>query len=509
MDVAKRVHAYGLGVSRAASIGNQADVTIAELVTSMADHDGTDVIAIYCEDVRDGQALFTAIEGAVASGTPVVILAPGASASASRAARSHTGAMLSDRRIIEAACRAAGAVLATSIREVAEAAQAVRSPLRGRGDRVAVVSDAGGFTVLGAVAANGEGLAVPVFSAALEERLAQLSLPGAGLKNPVDIVGLVTFDEFLPVLELILDSDEVDGVLANISAFNSTTPEREHMLGARLADAAHASGKPLVVATPDGDLPGSQALRDRRIPVYPDIDVACRALRIACGGPPAGLPPARAASHLPADTDTYFGARRLLAEHALEFPPAEEVTDLPGARAAAERVGYPVVLKALGTLHKSDEGGVAVGLADQAALEEAFADMGGRLQPPSCSVERSVDLSGGTEVIVGGRNDPRFGPVVLVGIGGVFAEVLADTAVALAPVDARHARSLIARLKGVALLTGARGRPAADLDALAAAIVSVSEVVATQPAIAELDVNPLIALPSGVLALDARIVRHA
>jgi acetate---CoA ligase (ADP-forming) len=507
MDVARRANTYGLGVSRAASIGNQADVTIADLVAGLAAHRATDVIAIYCEDVRDGRALFEEVERAVDAGTPVVILAPAADPAASRAARSHTGALLTDRGVMAAACRAAGAVLVDSVRELVEAVHAVHSPLRGRGRRTTIVSDAGGMTVLGAGAARAVDLEVPLFSDALEHELSHLSLPGAGLKNPVDIVGLVKVDDFVPVLELILRSPEVDAVLANIVVFNSDGAEAEAAMGRRVAEAALASGKPLALATPDLDNRGIDALRDAGIPVFGDIEVAARAIDLLCREAPLGMPPLpRERRALAGDAASYFGARRLLSSYGLRFAEAEEVSDLDEALSAASRLGYPVALKALGTLHKSDVGGVALGLRDDAALTAAFDDMRARLDPPTCSVERMTAPSDGVEVIVGGRNDPRFGPLVMVGLGGVFAEVLADTAVALAPVSAGVAAHLVRGLRAAPILTGARGRRPVDVAALIQALVGVSEAVAAHPSLAELDVNPLIVSPSGALALDARIV---
>jgi acyl-CoA synthetase (NDP forming) len=178
------------------------------------------------------------------------------------------------------------------------------------------------------------------------------------------------------------------------------------------------------------------------------------------------------------------------------------------AKAAAD-IGYPVALKALGFAHKSDAGGVALGLAHADALAAAHADMVARLDPAGFSVEAMADLTGGVEMIVGARRDPRFGPVVLVGLGGLLAEVLSDTAVELAPVSRARATAMLDRLRGAALLYGFRGRPAVDVDALADAIVAVSVVAAAHPEIAELDVNPVVALPSGALALDAHLILTA
>ena len=176
------------------------------------------------------------------------------------------------------------------------------------------------------------------------------------------------------------------------------------------------------------------------------------------------------------------------------------------ARAAASELGYPVVVKALGLLHKSDAGGVALGLADDAAVTAAALDMEARLAPEGYSVESLVDTSGGVELIVGCKRDERFGPIVLVGVGGVYAELLHDVKVALAPAGADELETLILSLRGAGILTGARGRTPVDVRAAAEAASALSRVAAAHPEIAEIEINPLLVMPVGAVGLDARIV---
>ena len=168
--------------------------------------------------------------------------------------------------------------------------------------------------------------------------------------------------------------------------------------------------------------------------------------------------------------------------------------------------GFPLVLKALGQVHKSDAGGVVLGLGDEQAALASYDDLVKRLAPPAVSVETMADLGAGVELIVGSVRDRTFGPVLMVGLGGVQAEVLADTACALAPVGVDQAMQLLLSLRGAALLTGFRGSKPVDLDALAAAVSALSHVAAAHPELSELEINPLLAGPSGALALDARVV---
>jgi hypothetical protein len=176
------------------------------------------------------------------------------------------------------------------------------------------------------------------------------------------------------------------------------------------------------------------------------------------------------------------------------------------AAAAALETGYPVAVKAQGLLHKSDVGGVALGLADEAQLRGAVARMGARLGVTAVSVERMAPVDEGVELIVGCRQDPRFGPVVLVGLGGLYTELLRDVRTALAPIDEAEAEKLVRELRGAPLLTGLRGRPALDLAAAARAAAALSRFAAAHPEVAEVEVNPLLVLRQGALALDARII---
>jgi acetate---CoA ligase (ADP-forming) len=328
----------------------------------------------------------------------------------------------------------------------------------------------------------------------------------------------------------VLGSGEVDAVLmtgyfGGYSDYAETLGRGEAAVAEALADAADATGRPLLVHTMHPQTAAASALRSRGVPVYRTIERAVGVLaRLAEAGErkPRGVPglpgAARAPSVLAAQTAgnegeariaAYSDARALLAAGGVRFVPAHEVSSSDEAAAAAAEIGYPVVLKALGLLHKSDVGGVVTGLAEESALRVAFAELHGRLAPPAFSVETMAPVGDGVELLVGARWDARFGPVALVGLGGVFTEVLSDVAVALAPVDDATARELLLSLRAAPLLQGARGRPKADLDAAASAVAALSRVAAAHPEIAEIEVNPLLALPDRALGLDARVLTKA
>ena len=206
----------------------------------------------------------------------------------------------------------------------------------------------------------------------------------------------------------------------------------------------------------------------------------------------------------PAVVDDYWGARELVASARIELVEARRVRTAEDADLAARELGFPVVLKALGALHKSDAGGVVVDIRDAKSLRRALDALQTRLAAEEFSVERMAPVHDGVELIVGARRDRRFGPIVLVGVGGLYAEILDDVAVALAPVDADCARELVLSLRGAALVTGARRRPPVAVAAAAEVIAALSLLGAACPDIDEIEINPLLVTPTAV-ALDARV----
>jgi acyl-CoA synthetase (NDP forming) len=221
---------------------------------------------------------------------------------------------------------------------------------------------------------------------------------------------------------------------------------------------------------------------------------------------PRPLPTLPETQDHPVASADYWDARELFRAAGVAFPDARLVSDVDEARAAAKAIGYPVVLKAMGLLHKSDSGGVALGITTEQELVAALTRMQDALDPPGYCVEAMADLRNGVELIVGVQRDPRFGPVAMVGLGGIYTEVLADVAFALAPVDAETARGMLENLRAAALLRGVRGRPPADLQAAGAAIATITATAAAHPEITELEINPLLVTPDGAHGLDARIV---
>ncbi|MEV6791146.1 acetate--CoA ligase family protein [Streptomyces sp. NPDC051320] len=504
----------GLGFSRFASLGNQADLGVADLVRAYADHPGTDMIAVYCEDFGDGRAFVAAAADAVAAGKPVVLLTVGGGAASARGAKSHTGALTSDSSVIDAACRAAGVDRVSSPHEMADLLHLLHRFGPAPARRVAVLADGGGHASVACDTAEAHGLSVPEFTPQLADALRNLLPPSAGVGNPVDLAGAGEQDitSFRTTLDLLLADPDVDSVLVTgyFGGYGRYGPElaRAEIATARaMGEKVRDKGKPVVIHTMCADSPAADELRRQGLPVFRAVEDAARSLGLLArhalpAHPPKALPDP--APRVP--DDGYWTARELVRAAGVSFPDARLVHTADEAVRAAAAIGCPVVIKALGLLHKSDSGGVALGLVGERAVRDAVTDMAVRLDSPGFCVEAMADLSDGVELIVGVRRDPRFGPVAMVGLGGVTTEVLRDVSFALAPLEPVQALEMLSGLRTAALLRGVRGRPAVDLDALAHAVAAITEVASAHPDIAELEVNPLLATPGGAQGLDARIV---
>jgi acyl-CoA synthetase (NDP forming) len=507
----------GLGVSRFVSIGNQADVSAVDLLDDLVHHESTRAVVLYLESFDGGRALLAAMARLRAAGKPVVVLTVGASEASRTAARSNTGALTAATEVVAAGCRAAGSVLVDTPAQAVELAHLLLGSPLPTGRKVAVVSDSGGQGALAADTLAREGLVVPRLSAATSEALAR-SLPAtASVGNPVDLAGAgeQDLDSYSHMVETLLDSGEVDAVVLTgyFGCYGDDTPElveRELEVVKTLADAVRVHGRPVVVHSMSHDSQAVQALRANAVPTLHTIDAAARSLGLAADLSERGGDPVPDAVTGPAATavrvTSYLEARARVAAYGVPYPAAEPVRTPAEVRAAAARLTAPFVLKAGWLEHRSDVGGVAVGLRDGEAAAAALQEMSARLGEGEYVLEELDTRSSVVELIVGARRDPAFGPVVLVGIGGVRTEVYRDVQLALAPVTADHARAMLGRLRGAALLGGWRGAPAVDVDAAAEVAGAVSRLVAEQTDVMDVEINPLRVGPDGAVAVDALVV---
>ncbi|MCX4808405.1 acetate--CoA ligase family protein [Streptomyces sp. NBC_01214] len=526
LELQLRGEPHGLGFSRFVSLGNQADVTLVDLVEDCARHGATSAIAVYAEDFGDGRAFAAA---AAAAGKPVVLLTAGRGTASARSAQSHTGALTTSADVVAAACRDAGVELVRTPREMTVVLAALAAGVRTGGRRTAVFTDGGGHGAVAADAAEDAGLDVPELGGPTQDVLRTVLWEQSSVGNPIDLAGMGEQRplSYADTVGTLFAADEVDAVLmtgyfggyaasegglGGGPAGGSVLAEGEARAAKEIVAHLAAAPKPLVVQSMYPRSPSCRVLAEAGVPVFAATEDAARALAAMTGrrtadaeGP--GVPPLPPAAAPLADPG-YHGVRALLDAAGVPFPAAREITDEAGLLAAAAEFDGPYVLKALHVLHKSDAGGVALRLADRDALLAAYREMHARLGAHAHSVEAMADLTDGVELIVGVHQDPRFGPIALVGLGGVLTESLRDVAFALAPVPARRAEALLRGLRSAALLDGVRGRPAVDVAAAAAVIERITTVAAAHPEIAELEVNPLLVRPDGALALDARAVLH-
>ena len=513
LDLADLLADRGLGVSRFVSLGNQADLGLVDFLHACVDHERTRAVAVYIEDVVDGRAFVDAARALRDAGKPLVLLAPGRTEAAVRGAASHTGSLTTSSMVVDAACAAVGAIRVDHPTQMADLLAALRGSQRLSGRRAVVLTDGGGHGAVAADALVAAGLQTPVLTGALTTELETALWAQATVTNPVDLAGAGEQDpgRYARGVEVLLASDQVDGVLltgyfGGYSADQSGLTEAELAAARQMAEAVTAHGKPLVVQTIYPDSPASRLLRGSGIPVHRDVDRACAVLAGLVEPASAGLAEELPASAPPVTDTSYAAARALFAEAGIAFPASASVADAAGLEAALADLRFPVVLKAEGRLHKSEGGGVVLGVVGRDAARAAYDDLVARLAPPAVSVEEMANHDDGVELIVGSVRDPKFGAVVMVGLGGIFTEVLRDTACAIAPVSVGAARELLLSLLGAPVLLGARGRAPVALDALAEVVAHVSCLAAAHPELVELELNPVLASPAGVLALDARIV---
>ncbi|MFC5731616.1 MULTISPECIES: acetate--CoA ligase family protein [Nocardioides] len=515
IDLAQQLAAYGLGISRFASLGNQADLDTADLIEACVDHEGTAAIAVYSEGINDGRKFAAAAARAEAAGKPVVLLAAGRGQASARGAASHTGSMVTSHTVIQAACDAVGAEFVSSPREAANLLQALVRTTAPTGPRVAVFADGGGHASLASDALEEAGLLVEPFESDTHMRISALLPDSGGTANPIDTAGAGERDPsvFVRVTEALADSSDVDatlltGYLGGYGEYSVDLAASEVLAAKDLAATVTQNQSCLIAQLMFDTSPAAQALREGGVAVYRHVEEAAWVLRrlVERGKRrPTGVPelPDRAT---PIQDGDYWNARVTLARTGVPFVPAARVETADELVTKARALSYPLVLKALGDEHKSDRGGVVLGIDTEDELLGAWHDLQDRLAPPAVSVEEMADLSDAVELIIGVRRDPAFGTVVLVGAGGVLTELLHDTQCAMGPLTPSDALRLLQQLRAAPLLDGYRGKPSVNLAAAATLVAELSQFAAAHPEIAEIECNPVAVTPHEAIALDARII---
>lgn len=510
----------GLGIAAAVMTGNEADITIGEVIGEMVENPEIEVIAVYSEGLSEAGTLLRALEAARAARKPVVMMKVGRSALGAAAAQSHTASIAGDDAVVDAVLAEFGVARARTSEEMLDIAALATRRVYPVANSLGVFTISGGAGVLISDAADAVGLPMPEMPAPAQERLKAI-LPYATPRNPVDCTAQFLKDMSLvgQFAEALVEEGGYSSILGFLS-YTGAVPSiaarlREQLNGVR---AKHPDRLyVLSLLTP----PEIRAQYESDgFTVFADPSRAVTAIDAmgrfgaSFAAPPRAAPPEVPAIALPALAPSEAEAKRLLSRAGIDCAPEAVCTTADEAVVAAEELGLPVVMKILSPdiVHKSEIGGVLVGVTDTGAVRAGFATLIERAErgAPRARIEGVLvarQLTGGVECIMGIHRDPVFGPVAMFGLGGIFVEILKDTVLRRCPFGEDVAEEMIRSIRGAPLLLGARGRPPADIAALARMLSRLS-VFAHQagPQLAAIDLNPVFAMPAGEGAFAADAV---
>jgi acyl-CoA synthetase (NDP forming) len=508
----------GLGVSRFVSIGDKADVGGNDLLLAWGDDPDVEVIGMYLESVGD-PLRFARIARSVTRRKPIIAVKSGTTEAGRRAGRSHTAAAASPDVAVDALFHAAGVTRVATTAELLDLARVLTTQPALRGPRVAIVGNSGGPQILAADAAERAGLDVVGFGPTIEERLRRL---GVAPTNPLDLGAGATADTMAAVLGAITTSDRVDAVITVFTRLATTDADRVRTEVCAAADRCAVPILAVEIGAPAGVVRGASGTR--HVPIFSFAEPAAAALGLAyrctrsrSAADAAPIPPAgvdRSAARVLVDTAMATGGEWLDAASTADLLRAYRIpvsrfalaTSGDEAVARAEALGYPVAVKlADPRVHKSDVGGVRLDLRNGEEVRTA-AGVLLRLCPPEHRQLLVQPMTReGTELIVGAVHDRTFGPLVMLGAGGVLTDIAQDRAFRIAPLSELDAESLVRELRTSRLLDGYRGAPVVPRSLVLDLVVRVAAMVSDLPEIAELDLNPVICRADGLVVVDARV----
>jgi acetate---CoA ligase (ADP-forming) len=511
----------GLDFSYAVSSGNELDLDLADYINFLVEDEHTKTIVCLVEGIRRPEAFLAVAEKAFAARKPIVLLKVGRSERGKAATASHTGAIAADDKVFDAVCRKFGIIRCPSLDDLLETCLALAPGRLPRGERIAMVCFSGGAKGLVLDYASDEGGEMAPLTAETRAKLPPMIDPGLPAENPLDVGAAagVQAQKFAEICKVVCADPTVDLVtVQGLLPVNPGDPADP----APLRSVMEATEKPVLafcrISQNCSDL-SRKFQSDTGIPFIQGLPETVRALRslvryaaalrrgIAPPMPPRGRAEDLAGSALGV----------LLDKHNVTGPNSALAATPVEAAAAAARIGFPVAVKVVSpqASHKTEIGGVALGLRDETAVRLAAEDMAARLaaNDPQAQLEGFLiqEMVDGVEIILGVREDPQFGPFMLVGLGGVTAEVLQDVAIRMLPIDEQTAREMIASLRSAPLFGEFRGRPARDIGAVVRAMIGLSRLFMDHRAwLSDLEINPLIVLAAdrGVRAVDVRLIRR-
>ena len=517
-----------LGLAKLVSIGNKADLNENDFLAAFADDPETSVIVGYLESIVSGDEFIKTAEAAAAR-KPVVILKAGTTEAGTKAASSHTGSLTGADIAYGAAFRRSGIIRAETFERLFDYATALAMQPLPAGDRVAIITNAGGPGIMAADAVEKMGMHVAVLADSTATALKKKLPEAASVGNPIDVLGDADPERYTTALEAAQEDDSVDAVIVILTPQAMTKPAET----AR-AVAEHIKGnKPVLACFMGGEdvMPGREELVARSLPDYPSPDRTVAALKAMCDYAAWKQRPPRVVMRFPVNRRRVeriikhqlrmnrhqvgeVKAKEILRAYNFNVPAGGLAYSAEEAVEIADRVTYPVAMKIVSPdiLHKSDLGGVKLNISGRETVRDAYDLMMMRIgqRAPEARlegvyIEKMCPL--GRETIIGMTRDPQFGPMLMFGMGGIFVEVLKDVSFHLAPITFEEAIQMLEGTRSYKLLTGARGHAGVDLQAIARSLQRMSQLVTDFPQIVEMDINPLIVGKIGTepIAADARI----
>jgi len=524
-----------VGFSAFVSIGSMLDVGWGDLIEYLGDDPHTHSIVLYMESIGDAHAFLSAARE-VAMDKPIIVLKVGHTEAAALAAASHTGALTGSDEVLNAAFRRCGVLRVHTISDLFDMAEILAKQPRPKGNRLSIVTNAGGPGAIATDALISGGGALSELAPETVQKLNQFLPAQWSHHNPIDILGDASSDRYAQTLEVVANDPNSDGLLVILTPQAMTNPTQT----AEKLKAYSKLGKPILSSWMGGAeiAAGTQILNQANIPTFPYPDTAVRLFNYMWQYT-YNLRGIYETPSLPTDSDlhspdrilaeqiltrvrnsdrsllTEYESKQLLAAYGIPTIATEIATSDIEAVEIADRFGYPVVLKLHSETitHKTDVGGVRLNLGDAAAVSRAFDAIASKVRSidPQAflgvTVQPMVKMEG-YELILGSSLDPQFGAVMLFGMGGQLVEIFQDRALALPPLNTTLARRMMEQTRIYKALQGVRGRQAIDLAKLEQLLVSFSQLIVEQPQIREIDINPLLVSPEGMIALDARVLLH-
>jgi len=517
-----------LGLAKLISMGNKADLNENDFLAAFAADEHTAVIVGYLESIGPGKEFMAAAEGAAAV-KPVVILKAGTTEAGMKAAASHTGSIAGADVAYGAAFRRAGIIRAESFEALMDYATAFAMQPLPKGNRLAIITNAGGPGIMAADAAQQAGLQIATLQGSTATALRKRLPAAASVGNPIDVLGDADPERYVTAMNAALDDEAVDAVVVILTPQAMTEPAA----AARAIAGCLRATKPVVASFMGGQdvMPAREELVELSLPDYSAPERAVAALKAMCDYAAWRARPPRIVTRFPVNRrrveriltrharldQTHVGelhSKEILRAYNFGVPAGRLAVTAEDAVDIAKKLEFPVAMKIVAAqiLHKSDMGGVKLNLATPEAVRDTFELM--MLRIPKLAPDAQIKgayvekmCPAGREIILGMSRDPQFGPMLMFGLGGIFVEIMKDVAFHLAPITAEEAMQMLRGTRSYALLEGARGQTGIDIAAVASALQRLSQLVTDFPQIAELDINPLIVGPAGVepLVADARM----